>query len=482
MDREYDLEDLLREFSSLNAVPAEPEIPEEPAPAEAAVLSECQPHEEQEASLEETGEPLEEAAPVPAEENLMWHLAQEQETRPASYLMENEEDWEPAEEAPAPKKNVFYEVLMGFAGLIFLGISAIALLWVVLNVHPDAGTATTVAGDTRLSLTENLDIYMNNAASDALGDLAYIRKIYTIEESATIAPVPNPNGFGTTDDPAVIQALIDQAWELLEGQEMVWRPDADFVPGEPMRYYYDETILVIQWKEYIEERCCTCAEVKLAHGSQLRRKLAEDTYGSSVQLYASEMAAASNAVIAINGDFYNFRNLGITAYQRKLYRNNPATVDSCFFTARGDMLFSKAGELMKPGETEKFIKDNDVVFAIAFGPILVDKGELQYCSSYPIGEIDSEYSRSCIAQKDTLHYFLMTINHTSDARPRSNINELACFVHSKDVIKAYTLDGGQTAEIVMMGGPVNNVDFGNERLVSDILYFATAIPSQEVSQ
>ena len=125
-----------------------------------------------------------------------------------------------------------------------------------------------MAGDTRLSLTENLDIYMNNAASDALGDLAYIRKIYTIEESATVAPVPNPNGFGTTDDPAVIQALIDQAWELLEGQEMVWRPDADFVPGEPMRYYYDDTILVIQWKEYIEERCCTCAEVKLAHGSQ----------------------------------------------------------------------------------------------------------------------------------------------------------------------------------------------------------------------
>ena len=467
MDREYDLEELLQEFASLNELPEEPDYPETPAPADSAQAPETQAVEA----------PAEEA-----EESSLWQLPQEQEASPAPAYAEDEDEEEPEEEAPAPKKNIFYEVLMAFAGLIFLGVTAIALLWVVLNVHPDAGTATTVAGDTRLSLTENLDIYMNNAASDALGDLAYIRKIYTIEESATVAPVPNPEGFGTTDDPAVIQALIDQAWELLEGQEMVWRPDADFVPGEPMRYYYDDTILVIQWKEYIEERCCTCAEVKLAHGSQLRRKLAEDTYGSSVQLYASEMAAAANAVIAINGDFYNFRNLGITAYQRKLYRNNPATVDSCFFTAGGDMLFSRAGELMKAGETEKFIKDNNVVFAIAFGPILVDKGELQYCSSYPIGEIDSEYSRSCIAQKDTLHYFLMTINHTSDARPRANINELARFVHSKDVIKAYTLDGGQTAEIVMMGGPVNNVDFGNERAVSDILYFATAIPSREVSQ
>ena len=50
--------------------------------------------------------------------------------------------------------------------------------------------------------------------------------------------------------------------------------------------------------------------------------------------------------------------------------------------------------------------------------------------------------------------------------------------------KAYTLDGGQTAEIVMMGGPVNYVDYNNERLVSDIIYFATALPGggQEVSQ
>lgn len=468
MDREYDLEELLREFSSLNETPLEPEQPEPPSPEAPAEVPEALPPE---AAAAAPVEPAEEA-PAP----------QDYETYYPPRSPDEEEDWAPEEEeAPVPKRNLFFEALMGFAGLIFLGVTAISLLWVVLNVHPDAGTATAVAGDTRLSLTENLDIYMNNAASDALGDLAYIRKLYTIEESATVAPVPDPNGFGTTDDPAVIQALIDQAWELLEGQEMVWRPDADFVPGEPMRYYYDDTILVIQWKEYIEERCCTCAEVKLAHGSQIRRKLAEDTYGSSVQLYASEMAAAANAVIAINGDFYNFRNLGITAYQRKLYRNNPATVDSCFFTAEGDMLFSRAGELMKAGETEKFIKDNNVVFAIAFGPILVDKGELQYCASYPIGEIDMEYSRSCIAQKDTLHYFLMTINHTDDARPRANINELARFVHSKDVIKAYTLDGGQTAEIVMMGGPVNKVDFGNERAVSDILYFATAIPSQEVS-
>jgi len=83
---------------------------------------------------------------------------------------------------------------------------------------------------------------------------------------------------------------------------------------------------------------------------------------------------------------------------------------------------------------------------------------------------------------DNLHYLLMTINHTPDGRPRANINELARFIYSKGVKKAYTLDGGQTAEIVMFGGPINHVDFGYERTVSDIIYFATAIPNEEVSQ
>ena len=203
MDREYDLEELLREFSSLNETPLEPEQPEPPSPEAPAEVPEALPPE---AAAAAPVEPAEEA-PAP----------QDYETYDPPRSPDEEEDWAPEEEeAPVPKRNLFFEALMGFAGLIFLGVTAISLLWVVLNVHPDAGTATTVAGDTRLSLTENLDIYMNNAASDALGDLAYIRKLYTIEESATVAPVPDPNGFGTTDDPAVIQALIDQAWELLE--------------------------------------------------------------------------------------------------------------------------------------------------------------------------------------------------------------------------------------------------------------------------
>ena len=383
-------------------------------------------------------------------------------------------------EEPVAEKKKFSPV-HSLLSIVFSCLSLIVLVWVLFNVHPasSSSVATDQAG-TVLKLSDKLDVYMNNLASDALGELAYIKKIYTLQESDTVAPVPNPENFGRTTDVAVIQDVIKRATHLLDGQSVSFDPNADFVPGEEFLYYLDDTIMVIAWKEYINERCCTMAEVKIAHGSQIRRKLAEDSYSSSVQYYASDMANAANAVIAINGDFYAFRDLGITVYQRNLYRNNPATVDSCFFTASGDMLFSRAGELMGEGEAQKFIEDNDVVFAVAFGPVLVDNGELQYCESYPIGEIDSEYSRSCIGMTDELHYLLMTINHTPDGRPRANINELARFIYSKGVEKAYTLDGGQTAEIVMFGGPINHVDYGYERTVSDIIYFATAIPNEEV--
>ena len=378
----------------------------------------------------------------------------------------------PRERRPLP------EGLQRVLAPVFACLCLLALGWTLFHLHPASGTLSFSGYDNRLRMTDKLDVYVNNAAADALGELAYIKKIYTLQESDTVSPVPDPDGFGTTEDPAVIEELIRKAAILLDGQKVSFDPTADCVPGSVFRYYLDDTILVITWQEYIQERCCTFAEVKIAHGSQLRRKLAEDSYSSSVQLYASDMAKASNAVVAINGDFYAFRDLGITAYQRKLYRNKPAQVDSCFFPASGDMLFSRAGELMGEGETQQFIDDNDVVFAIAFGPVLVDEGELQYCSAYPIGEINVEYSRSCIAMTDELHYLLMTINHTPDARPRATINELARFIYSKGVWKAYTLDGGQTAEIVMMGGPINHVDFGYERIVSDIIYFATAIPEE----
>lgn len=361
---------------------------------------------------------------------------------------------------------------------IFALFSLFTLVWIAENIHPDSGTVAAASVETRLDLPHNLDVYLNNAYADALDGVAYIKKIYTIPESATTAPRPNPAAFGETADPAVIQAVIAEAAELLDGQETLWNPNINFYPGTTMQYYRDSSILVLCWKEIYEERCCTMAEIKVAHGSQFRRRIADDSYSSSVQLYASEMARASNAVVASNADFYAFRTFGVTAYQRQLFRAEPGKLDTCFINSAGDMIFARAGQLGDAAQIQQYMIENDVVFSLSFGPVLVDNGELQYCESYPIGEIDTMYSRAGIGMLGDLHYLLMTVNHT-DMRPRANVNEFGRYMYEKGCIKAYNLDGGQTSEIVMNGNPVNYIDFGAERTVSDIIYFASALPESE---
>jgi len=358
---------------------------------------------------------------------------------------------------------------------LLVAVSVVCMLWVGVSVHPDTGTATAAAGEKKLNMAEKLNVYMNNAASDALSNLTYIKKLYTIPETDLVAPKPQAK-FGSTNDPAEVQAVIDQAAELLDGQTLAWNPGIEFWDGEPIQYYYDETILAITWKEIINGNMVTFGEVKVAHGSQLRRALAGNKYGSSVEEYPTNMASNVNAVLAINGDFYNFRDLGITVYQREMHRHAPAKVDTAYFTANGEMIFSKRGELTDKAEAEKFIEDNDVIFSAAFGPIMVEDGQKVNNTQYPIGEIEKKYSRAAIGQRDKLHYILMTVNYEGPCQVTCTLAQATDYIYAKGVEKAYALDGGQTSSMVFNGELVNRVDWGNERTMSDIIYFASAVP------
>lgn len=316
--------------------------------------------------------------------------------------------------------------------------------------------------------------------AEASGGLVYDRPVYTVAEDALAGPAFNAANYVYTDDPTVVQQIVDSAAVLLDGQELCWDPSILRLDGSKIVCYCDDTILIICWKEIVDDCCLSFCEVKIAHGSQLRRSLAGGSYskGPGTRIKESEFAKSVNAVASINGDFYDYRNLGITVYQREVYRNNPALLDSCFFTASGDMLFSHRGELMGEGEAEQFVKDNDVVFGLAFGPILVEDGEPTYTVSYPVGEVQFHYSRAAIGQLDELHYLLMTAGFDAWYGNVPDINRTARYIAAKGVDKAYALDGGGTAEIVVDGKPYNHVDFDIERPVSDIIYFVTALPEE----
>ena len=374
------------------------------------------------------------------------------------------------------------------AALIVL--SLIMLRWLLFSVQSDlpdtTGTVVAAVGASvgertaRAETMSKLDVFANNSASDALSDLVYIKKIYTIPENDLVAPAPDKSKYGHTNDPMEVVAVVEAAAELLDGQELYWNPDIERMAGSEIAYYYDETILAICWKENIDNCCASFCEVKIAHGSQLRRTIAGNSYGSGVRYTASDMAKSSNAVVAVDGDFYDYRLLGITVYQRQVYRNKPQSVDSCFFTADGDLLFSHRGELMEEGETEKFVRDNNVIFGIAFGPILVENGVATETLSYPVGEVLNHYTRCGIGQYEKLHYLIMTAGFDGYLTNVPTINGAARMMQEKGVQNAYALDGGQSAVLYIDGGPFNHVDFNEERTMSDIIYFATALPEEEV--
>ena len=384
----------------------------------------------------------------------------------------------------------------GVLGTVFMVISVLVLMWVGFNVHPNSSSAAATVSGTKISLPDKLDGYMNNLASDALGELTYIKKIYTLQESDNAGPVPNEACYGTAsiENAAEVMQVVEKARAsgLLDGQEVMFNPDINVYYDSEIKYYCDETILAICWKELIDGNTVSCCEVKIADASQFRRKIADDTYGSPNQYYASSLSKQANAVVAMNADFYQFRDFGIVVYQRELYRYSDSNytgmyslyncIDNCFVTAGGDFIFMHRGDTITEEELRQFIVDNDILFSIAFGPILVENGEVQPCTWYAAGEPTTGYSRAGIGVVDKLHYFYMNLNHSPEKAARWTVTEFAEHMHEKGIDTAYGLDGGQTGELVYKHEPYNYIDFGSERLVSDIIYFATAIPSEEAQQ
>lgn len=295
------------------------------------------------------------------------------------------------------------------------------------------------------------------------------------------SPLPDRNCYGVSSDPWEIAALLETptAQRLINGQKLDFDPERDML-GRPIYYYLDETILALVWQQDEHGAVGTFGEVFIADESQLRRKLADDEFGS-YQLYtASEMAAQTNAVIASSGDYYNNGrgDIGLFVYDGQLMRCGVHNGQSCLFDGNGDMLFTYEDTFPDEEAAQRFIDENHVRFSLNWGPVLIDHGEDVTPYDYPFGEVRDTYARCAIGQLGTRHYLMMTINSESpDHNVYVTVRQAADSMIAHGCYNAYTLDGGQTASILIGGQLINPVQFGEERPVSDIYYFATAIPN-----
>ena len=308
----------------------------------------------------------------------------------------------------------------------------------------------------------------------------YIPLHYEIDEHALAGPKPDQSRFGSTEDASVIEALLASppARQLMNGQTTAWSRDIALIPGTSIQYYLDETILVLVWQEEEARAVGTFSEVFIADGSQLRRKIAGDELWSMEFETASSFAVKTNSVLTFGGDMYHHgRENGIVVYDRGIARFEPYTSDICYITSDGDMLFTYREQMETQEQAQAFVDENDILFSLCFGPVLIDNGEDVTPWIYPWGEVQDTYARSALGMLGEHHYLTMNINcQLPDHYYLATLRQAADAMMEKGCIKAYALDGGQTATTVFNGKLINPVQFGWEKLISDVIYFASAVP------
>ena len=196
---------------------------------------------------------------------------------------------------------------------------------------------------------------------------------------------------------------------------------------------------------------------------------------------------SANAVAAVTGDGYSAHDLGISVYQREIRRFKAwpysftrrcyNAVDTLFLDASGNFRFSPAGASWSREGIEQYVSENDILFSLTCGPILVADGQAMPQGGYPFGSPGRRAARSAIAQCGPMHYLYVSVS-TADGRPGCTASELAGMLQAKGVQHAYALSGGRSAELVFGGEVYRPLDNRSEKPCNDLIVFATALPEK----
>ena len=299
---------------------------------------------------------------------------------------------------------------------------------------------------------EDLQLQMLTFKSDSVSAIYDLPKIYKLAWNELPAPEPDPAGYGS---------------ETAED-------------GSTVLTYNDETISVRYWTERLYQSTAHFAEVTIAHPTQLRTAFAGGEYSDSVKYMPMDIAEGVNAVIAMNGDFYNYRKNGVIIRQNTLYRNTPTGWDLLLIDSEGDFHIMSDWYVESSGILEEY----EIVNTLEFGPSLVIDGKVNLInpgSGCGPNWNEKHFSpRAAIGQIGKLHYLFCVVEGRSDESRGVLTSQMAQIMLDKGCVMAYNLDGGQSATLMLDAKPLNVPLWNNQREVSDIIYCATAIPNEEV--
>ena len=216
------------------------------------------------------------------------------------------------------------------------------------------------------------------------------------------------------------------------------------------------------------------ANVYVSRPDQLQTAFAGEAYSKDNAEATSAIAQRHDAVLAINGDYYNYKDkYNLVIRNGELYRDLESTRDQLLVYADGSFEALPASAFA-PGNGQAYL-DSGVVQSFTFGPTLVDGGEIvPLPEKYIISTADTvREPRTAIGWVDENHYVVIVADGRRDGWSDlgMTLQELQQVFVEQGCQVAYNLDGGGSATMVLNGELVNKTSGSRERNVSDIVYF-----------
>ena len=236
--------------------------------------------------------------------------------------------------------------------------------------------------------------------------------------------------------------------------------------------YSDDNISVTLTEKTVSNTQVYIADVTVSSSEYLKTAFAQNTYGNNVTAKTSETAANNNAILAVNGDYYGANTTGYVIRNGVVYRDTVREDSS-----NGDLAIYKDGSFKIIYEdqvsADQLVKDG-VVNLLAFGPSLVENGEIAVDTNSEVGQSMSSNPRTAIGIIDENHYIIIVSDGRTSESEGLSLYQLAEIMKSYGVKTAYNLDGGGSSTLYFNGQVINkpttNGNTISERSVSDIVY------------
>ena len=215
------------------------------------------------------------------------------------------------------------------------------------------------------------------------------------------------------------------------------------------------------------------ADVTLSDATVLQSAFAQNSFGENITENTSDIAEDNNAVFAINGDYYGFRDTGIVIRNGVVYRDEGARDGLAFYTDGSVKVYDEtttdAATLLADG----------VWNTLSFGPAIVEDAtavagieDVEVDTNIGNHSIQGDQPRTAVGVIDDNHLVFVVVDGRSPGYSAGvSLPELADIMTGLGATTAYNIDGGGSSTMYFDGELVNNpLGTGNERGTSDILY------------